>query len=292
MEPDSYPTQAVIVALQNVGVSAEVIEYVVPIAGYESRVDGVWFTRNALDEFSPSWGIFQANLDSMAPGIYKAMKELGEIVPNVSKEQDKVLSENNAQPGQESLLNFTDEQKQFVATWFKERANLNDNALVFKYIFEQKTKDVKAKNFKEAIDELYPLTVSKFNDPENIDAQEVKQKIINEMNQEPDRGIPEPEDGFEPGPIPSTTTTMPKQDEEIDTTTRSEGITNRFGTPPQDMSRMFASGVHDLALNMMEQQVNRQRSERGLEPIRAKQNKKSIKDRSFFEEALKILGGR
>ena len=85
MEPDSYPTQAVIEALQNVGVSAEVIEYVVPLAGYESRVKGVPFTRNALDDFSPSWGVFQANLDSMAPGIYKAMKELGEIVPNVSK---------------------------------------------------------------------------------------------------------------------------------------------------------------------------------------------------------------
>tara|TARA_R100000008_G_scaffold64089_1_gene41198 strand:+ start:2283 stop:3068 length:786 start_codon:yes stop_codon:yes gene_type:complete len=113
---------------------------------------------------------------------------------------------------------------------------------------------------------------------------------------QPDRGIPEPEEGFEPGPIPSTTTTttttMPEQDEEIDTTTRSEGVTNMFGTPPQDMSRMFASGVYDLALNMMEKQVNRQRSERGLEPIRAKEKKKSIKDRSFFEEALKILGGR
>ena len=37
---------------------------------------------------------------------------------------------------------------------YKERANLNDNALVFKYIFEQKTKDVTAKNFKEALKKI------------------------------------------------------------------------------------------------------------------------------------------
>ena len=78
----------------------------------------------------------------MAPGIYKAMKELGVIIPEVSDAQDKVLISNVAQPGQESLLNFTDNQKAFVADWFAKRANLNDNALVFKYILEQKKKDL------------------------------------------------------------------------------------------------------------------------------------------------------
>ena len=33
---------------------------------------------------------------------------------------------------------------------------------------------------------------------------------------------------------PTTTTTMPMQDEEIDTQSRSQGITNMYGTPPQD----------------------------------------------------------
>ena len=52
-------------------------------------------------------------------------------------------------------------------------------------------------------------------------------------------------DGDEPiTPTDTTTTTMPETttttepeqpDEEIDTTTRSQGITNMFGTPPQDM---------------------------------------------------------
>ena len=49
MEPDSYTTQEVIEALQSVGIAEEIVEYLVPIAGYESRVDGVPFTRDALD---------------------------------------------------------------------------------------------------------------------------------------------------------------------------------------------------------------------------------------------------
>ena len=282
MEPDSYPTQAVIEALQNVGVSAEVIEYVVPIAGYESRVNGVYFTRNALDELSPSWGIFQANLNSMAPGIYKAMKELGEIVPNVSKEQDKVLSENNAQPGQESLLNFTDEQKQFVATWFKERANLNDNALVFKYIFEQKTKDVTAKNFKEAIDKLYPLTVAKFNDPKNIDAQEVKQKIINEMNQEPDRGIPEPEEGFVPGPRPPKEVNLGMD--------YLQQVPIQAQPLPPNMNTQSYSRVKQ----MLEAKVKQQRKESGLPDMRVSASENEHKDSwtNGLSRGINILKGK
>ena len=282
MEPDSYPTQAVIEALQNVGVSAEVIEYVVPIAGYESRVNGVYFTRNALDELSPSWGIFQANLNSMAPGIYKAMKELGEIVPNVSKEQDKVLSENNAQPGQESLLNFTDEQKQFVATWFKERANLNDNALVFKYIFEQKTKDVTAKNFKEAIDKLYPLTVAKFNDPKNIDAQEVKQKIINEMNQEPDRVIPEPEEGFVPGPRPPKEVNLGMD--------YLQQVPIQAQPLPPNMNTQSYSRVKQ----MLEAKVKQQRKESGLPDMRVSASENEHKDSwtNVLSRGINILKGK
>ena len=91
MEQESYSSYEVIVALQNIGISQEIIEYVVPIAGYESRVEGTLFTRDALDKLSPSWGIFQANVDSMAPGIYKAMNELGVDIPDMPDEQKKVL---------------------------------------------------------------------------------------------------------------------------------------------------------------------------------------------------------
>ncbi len=237
MELDSYSVPEVIEALRSVGIPEEVIEYVVPIAGYESRVGGVPFVRDALDKISPSWGIFQANIDSMAPGIYQAMKELGVSIPEVSKEQDKVLVSNVAQPGQETLLNFTDNQKAFVADWFAKRASLNDNALVFKYILEQKKKDLKTNDDKKAMDVMYVLTTQKFANLENDDAQALKKDLENQyveyVNTPDDIGIPEPEDGFEPGPIPSTTTTTVPETSEIDTTTRSS-TTNQFGTPPQD----------------------------------------------------------
>ena len=206
MEPDSYSTIEVIEALQSVGVAEEVIEYLVPIAAYESRVDGVPFTRDALDKESPSWGIFQANLDSMAPGIYKAMKELGVEVPGVTEEQDNVLVTNNAQPGQETLLDFTSEQKEFVANWFKTEANLKDNALVFKYMLEQKLKDKNTDDFKVAMKELYVLTIDKFNDPNNTDAQELKRMIENEMSMTPTTTTTT---------IPSTETTTVDNEEDV-----------------------------------------------------------------------------
>lgn len=181
MDEQAYTTQEVIEALQSVGVAEEVVEYIVPIAGYESRVEGVPFTRDALDKLSPSWGIFQANVNSMAPGIFKAMNELGVEVPGMTEEQKKVLIENKAMPGQEKLINFTKEQKEFAANWFKNEADLNANALVFKYMLEQKMKDVNTDDFKVAVDAMYPMTVGKFNDPSNEDAQALKLKIEQEM---------------------------------------------------------------------------------------------------------------
>ena len=210
MEQESYSSYEVIVALQNIGISQEIIEYVVPIAGYESRVEGTLFTRDALDKLSPSWGIFQANVDSMAPGIYKAMNELGVDIPGMSDEQKKVLIENKALPGQEEFIDFTEDQKEFVVDWFKNQADLNANALVFKYMLEQKMKDKNTNDFKVAVDAMYPMTVSKFNDLNNEDAQAVKTQIsdiVTSFFNDPDRGIPEPEEGFDPTAGMDTTTT-------------------------------------------------------------------------------------
>jgi len=272
MEQDSYSVPEVIEALRSVGIVEEVIEYVVPIAGYESRVDGVPFVRDALDKVSPSWGIFQANIDSMAPGIYKAMKELGVIIPEVSDAQDKVLISNVAQPGQESLLNFTDNQKAFVADWFAKRANLNDNALVFKYILEQKKKDLKTNDDKEAMDVMYVLTTKKFMDLDNEDAQALKanleKEVVQYQNTPDDRGIPVPEDGYVPGPIPSTTVpetsdidtttrSMGIPPREVDTESRSEGVTKQFGVPPMFMPEDKLSA--ELFYKMMSAQIEKQK---------------------------------
>ena len=229
MEQDSYSVPEVIEALRSVGVQEEVIEYIVPIAGYESREGGVPFVRDALDKLSPSWGIFQANIDSMAPGIYQAMKELGVELPGVTDKQDKILSTNKAKLSSEK--NFTEEQKKFVENWFATEADLNANALVFKYTLATKMVDESTDDFKVAIDAAYVLTTQKFADLENDDAQALKKDLENQyseyVNTPIDRGIPEPEDGFEPGtkvgelsddvppPVDSTTTTMPPMETDI-----------------------------------------------------------------------------
>ena len=307
MEVDSYSVPEVIEALRSVGIPEEVIEYVVPIAGYESRVDGVPFVRDALDKVSPSWGIFQANIDSMAPGIYKAMKELGVSIPEVSKEQDKVLVSNVAQPGQETLLNFTDNQKAFVADWFAKRASLNDNALVFKYILEQKKKDLKTNDDKKAMDVMYVLTTKKFMDLENEDAQALKVNLENQVveyqNTPDDRGIPEPEDGFEPGPVPSTTVpetsdidtttrSMGKPPREVDTESRSEGITNQFGIPPMFIPEDKLSA--ELFVKMMGTYLNKMREPLGLTPFeynqKTQQYVRKMKQNKTRQE-LKEAGG-
>ena len=295
MEPDSYTTIEVIEALQSVGVAQEVIEYVVPIAAYESRVDGIPFTRDAEDKYSPSLGIFQANLNSMAPGIYKAMKELGVEVPGVTSKQDKVLVTNNAQPGQENLLRFTSEQKEFVANWFKTQANLKDNALVFKYMLEQKLKDANTDDFKEAMKELYVLTIEKFEDPNNEDAQQLKQTIENEMFMTP----------------PTTTTTIPSTEtttvdneedvpqEAIDPTKRTRRemeFRNRYSGNSMYVEQV-PSGTfqksYDQLVDLVEAQINSQRAVNGLPPIKREQADAQVymSGSDSFRKAIDVLRG-
>ena len=219
MEQESYSSYEVIVALQNAGISQEIVEYVVPILGYESRVDGTLFVNTAEDELSPSYGLAQANVSSMSPAIYMAFKELGVELPGLTDEQEEQLLTNKYID--EDLRPFTEEQTSFVINWFQNTAKLNDHAVVLKYMIQQKMMEG-AETEVEAINELYPLTVSKFNDTSNQDAQAVKSKISGEVSSfynEPDRGIPVPEEGFDPSPIQEdtteTTTTTIKKGEDL-----------------------------------------------------------------------------
>ena len=219
MEQESYSSYEVIVALQNAGISQEIVEYVVPILGYESRVDGTLFVNTAEDELSPSYGLAQANVSSMSPAIYMAFKELGVELPGLTDEQEEQLLTNKYID--EDLRPFTEEQTSFVINWFRNTAKLNDHAVVLKYMIQQKMMEG-AETEVEAINELYPLTVSKFNDTSNQDAQAVKSKISGEVSSfynEPDRGIPVPEEGFDPSPIQEdtteTTTTTIKKGEDL-----------------------------------------------------------------------------
>lgn len=191
MDEQAFSTEEVIAALENVGISQEVIEYVVPILGYESRVNGVPFVNTAVDTESPSYGIGQANVDSMSPAIYMAFKELGIELPGITPEQEKQLlsnivpdKNNNGQidPG-EDLRPFTPEQREFVINWFLNNATLNDHAMIFKHMLHQKEIEG-SDSWKDSLDELYYLTTKKFNDPTNEDAQALKSQIEEEMKLE------------------------------------------------------------------------------------------------------------
>lgn len=121
--------------------------------------------------------------------------------------------------------------------------------------------------------------------------------LIDRLNVElgaldPDRGIPVTEEPTTTSTTTSTTsTTMPEQDEEIDTESRSKGITNMFGTPPQDFPPS-ASKFYELAISMMEKQVNKQRQLAGLQSMKRAEVRKDLTNKYPVEEALKILGGR
>ena len=296
MEQDTFTTQEVIEALQSVGIAEEVIEYVVPIAGYESRVDGVPFTLKAEDRYSPSFGIFQANVNSMAPGIYKAMKELGVVIPGISEDQDRVLSKNTAQPGEESLLNFTTEQKDFVSNWFKSQATLQDNALVFKYMYEQKAKDKKTDDYEIVVNELYPFTVSKFADESNVDAQELKLEIEKQMSMTPVTTTTT---------IPSTTTTTTVVDDGEETVTEPVDPTKRTRRE-LEMRKNFEGKKYieaatpgnfmksyEQMVDLIEANINASRKENGLPPITREQAEQGayMSSSDDMREAIDILRG-
>ena len=148
-------------------------------SGYESRVDGTLFVNTAEDELSPSYGLAQANVSSMSPAIYMAFKELGVELPGLTDEQEEQLLTNKYIDN--DLRPFTEEQTSFVINWFQNTAKLNDHAVVLKYMIQQKMMEG-AETEVEAINELYPLTVSKFNDTSNQDAQAVKSQISGEVS--------------------------------------------------------------------------------------------------------------
>jgi len=326
MDEQAFSTEEVIAALENVGISQEVIEYVVPILGYESRVNGVPFVNTAVDTESPSYGIGQANVDSMSPAIYMAFKELGIELPGITPEQEKQLlsnivpdKNNNGQidPG-EDLRPFTPEQREFVINWFLNNATLNDHAMIFKHMLHQKEIEGLENDF-EAIDELYINTVKKYEDPNNADAQALKTELEQSVNgyyQEPDRGIPEPEEGFTPFPLPTTgptdteptrdTNTMSDYQSQVPSQAPSydkaqydtrinrlkESVKQSASDYPMEIPVNLKNG-YEIAIDLMGRQVDKQRAERGLNPIAKPDVKNSYRNnvRQSLLDALDLLGG-
>lgn len=318
MDEQAFTVEEVIAALENVGISQEVIEYVVPILGYESRVNGVPFVNTAVDTESPSYGIGQANVDSMSPAIYMAFKELGIELPGITPEQEKQLLSNKYLDTEEDLRPFTPEQREFVINWFLNDATLSDHAMIFKHMLHQKEIEGIENDF-EAIDELYVNTVKKYEDPNNADAQALKTELEQSVNgyyQEPDRGIPEPEEGFTPFPLPTTgptdteptgdTNTMsdyqsqvpsqaPSYDKaQYDTRiNRLKESTGQFDKKYYMDEYINLKNGYEIAIDLMGRQVDKQRAERGLNPIAKPDVKNTFRNniRQSLLDALDLLGG-
>lgn len=179
---ENYSAQQVIEALASVGVPQQVIELVVPIAAYESRVDGVPFVHEAADKLSPSYGVFQINVDSEPAFYYKVMKDAGIDVEGLfTKEQIKQLETNIVGEDDTDVRDFSDEAKAKAKT-FMAKTDLKTQAQLFKLVYDNKAKELDTDEPMKILSNMYSMTVDKYNDSENEDAQELKGKIEGDVS--------------------------------------------------------------------------------------------------------------
>ena len=179
---DNYSVEQVIEALTSVGIPQQVIELVVPIAGYESRVDGVPFVNEAEDKLSPSYGVFQINVDSEPAFYYQLMKASGINVEELfTKEQIKQLETNIVGEGEKDLRDFDDTAKTKAKT-FLAKSGLKTQAELFKLVYNNKSKELGTDDPIKILSNMYVMTVDKFNDADNEDAQALKTKIEGDVS--------------------------------------------------------------------------------------------------------------
>lgn len=257
-------TQEVIEALQEEGLSDDVIKTLVPILAYESRVDGVPYVLTALDSESPSYGLGQANVTTMESALWMALSETGVDIPGATDQQVAQWKRAGYDVSEEDVRDFTEEQEAFVIDYLN-NADLQFHAKVVKHMLHQKELESDMTE-DEAIQDLYKLTIAKFNQPEqHPEAASFKLTIEDDVDS-----------FYTTGPTTTTTTTMPTtttttmptttttepQDTEIDTTSRSAGITNQFGTPPQD--REYKSQSEYQMIKFLTDSVNKKREQNNL----------------------------
>lgn len=257
-------TQEVIEALQEEGLSDDVIKVLVPILAYESRVDGVPFVLTALDSESPSYGLGQANVTTMEAALWMALSETGVDIPGATDQQIAQWKRAGYDVSEEDVRDFTEDQETFVIDYLN-NADLQFHAKVVKHMLHQKELE-SGMTEDEAIQDLYKLTIAKFEQPEkHPEAHAFKKSVEKELDT-----------FYTTGPTTTTTTTMPTtttttmptttttqpEDTEIDTTSRSAGITNQFGTPPQDMKNNSLSQLQ--MMKFLYESVNKKREQNNL----------------------------
>jgi hypothetical protein len=162
-------------------------------------------------------------------------------------------------------------------------------------MLEQKLKDAKTDDFKEAMKELYVLTIDKFEDPNNEDAQQLKQKIENEMSMTPPTTTTT---------IPSTETTTVDNEEEVvqeatdptKRTRREMEFRNRYSGNSKYVEEV-PSGTfqksYDQLVDLVEAQINSQRAINGLPPIKREQADAQVymSGSDSFRRAIDVLRG-
>lgn len=295
-------TAEVIEALQQEGLADDVIKMLVPILAYESRVDGVPYVLTAIDSESPSYGLGQANITSMESAYWMAFNELNIDLPGQTQQQADQWRRAGYDVNEEDVRDFTPEQKEFVINYMK-TADLEFNAKLIKHMLHQKELEQDL-NPMDAVKDLYKLTIAKFNQPDRhpesaafkntIDA-----KVEEYYNMPPTTTtvsetttttVPETTTTT----MPTTTTTMPETTApqvDVGFDERSPGITNQFGTPPQDEPvELPGSKSQQQILQMIVAALNRKRKRMGMTELDIKKiiqdkfSKVVDKDNQFFEQ--------
>lgn len=234
---DNYTTQQVIEALFDAGVPQQVIELVVPIAAYESRVDGVPFVHEAADALSPSYGVFQINVDSEPAFYYQVMRDAGFNIDNLfTKDQIMQLTNNVVGEDDKDVRAFSDEAQEKAKT-FIAKSPLIEQARLFKKVYDNKSKELNTDDPMTILKSMYTLTVNKYEDETNEDAQAVKTKIEEEVNKA------------------------------IGQKTKLEADMDLFKQVDEQTMQEYESKYADLSMSLIEKQVNKQRKEAGLPAV-------------------------
>ena len=295
-------TAEVIEALQQEGLADDVIKMLVPILAYESRVDGVPYVLTAIDSESPSYGLGQANITSMESAYWMAFNELNIDLPGQTQQQADQWRRAGYDVNEEDVRDFTPEQKEFVINYMK-TADLEFNAKLIKHMLHQKELEQDL-NPMDAIKDLYKLTIAKFNQPdrhpESVSFKSTIDAEVEEYYSMPPTTTTVPETTTTTVPetttttMPTTTTTMPETTApqvDVGFDERSPGITNQFGTPPQDQPvELPGSKSQQQILQMIVAALNRKRKKMGMTELDIKKiiqdkfGKVVDKDNQFFEQ--------
>jgi len=182
VESQSYTIEDVIAALNDVGyVDENVINYIVPIIAYESRVNGVPFTQDAKDPTSDSWGIYQTNINTEMAAIYKVMVDESVDLPGMTDLQKKQLETNIVGEDEKDVRKFTVNQKKVVREFLK-NADLTTQTKIFKEMYEIKSGEIKSEKTEDVMEALYFNTTRKFYTDKQAEAVKFKATIDKDVS--------------------------------------------------------------------------------------------------------------